>query len=192
MSTENGIVLKCGSTILADGDPHGAIVASLSLNGIRLIDESSRVLAAFIVNLDRVTHRNVVQVTVAKTHASRSAALDHVLRHPQAICGVADLILQLTEDGTTHTWRMAAAAWRQVSSPAPLGVATPSVAYEITGGQILHTTTPDELPWYEATLDGGDTARSLGAAYWGGSAADDQTRLPIYHFDGGDAATRAA
>ena len=63
---EAGIVLKRGATTLADGSPQGSLVARLSVNGTRLLDPKSPILAEFVAMIDLVTHTNVVQVVIGK------------------------------------------------------------------------------------------------------------------------------
>jgi len=113
-------VIKRGSTVLADGQNTGAIVVDgPNLNGQRLLDVEPWIFADRPTIFDRETDSDTVTFTIARLHNSQTAALDHALRHGRASRGVADLILQLEEDGVTTLWRALGAGWRANEVAAP-------------------------------------------------------------------------
>lgn len=176
--------------VLADGLPDGALVIDgPMINGQRVLDVEPYIFAAGPVIFDRNGDFDVCTFTIARVHASKSLSLDHALRHGQATRGVADLILQFTEDGSTRLWRSRRAGWEAHQVPAPEGYSS-AVRYKVIcpGFDAPSTTEGEALDGSELTgdLDGGDdNAGVLPTGSWDCLSEGDDDGAVVRTFDGG-------
>lgn len=145
-------ILK-GTEELADGTPQGSVVEIKdAISGERAVQEETLLRAGQPTFFDRLTVRNVLNITIHRQVAGLPRALHLALTRRQTLTGTGKLVIELTADGVTHRWTAARAAWKQ-TEPKPLG-ASVQIGYQVTCGTFVYTSSNDE-DWVADQVDGG-------------------------------------
>lgn len=141
----NVIVIKRGSTILADGTV--ARVAGCPLASCdHALDVVGYINAAAVSVFDRATKETNVAFDISRQHASLAAAIHHAQLEAQTATGRADLVIVFNDGTTAHTWTLANAGWKTASASLLNGVRT-VMSYRVTGGIFTYSGTLSSAPY---------------------------------------------
>lgn len=187
----DGFIIQRGDLVLADGQRDGSLVVDgPNINGQRFLDLEPFLFGGRPTIYDRAGDAMVCSFTIALTHDTEAAALDHVLRHGPNVRGVAPLILILTRGAVTTLWRALGAGWRSTAAPAPSGFAS-AMQYEVVipafeAPEVIGAPAPDGSELL-GDLDGGDDDTGVVPTEdWDCLSDEDDDGAIVQSIDGGD------
>ncbi|HSI15699.1 MAG TPA: hypothetical protein VK961_26870 [Chthoniobacter sp.] len=179
------ITILRGGIVIADGDPEGAgVIEQLTVNGQALLDMADFLEALGPVFYDRTERKIDVRFTLFALQTTRALALDNHLRASGNL-GVADITIQLEENGETYSWTAAGAGWGAIASLELFGYSG-TRGFQVTCGEFA---APELLDGSGAIgdLDGGND--DAGASFtddWDGLSDEDDDAAVVAVADGGE------